>query len=59
MFYRNQTDYDIDQAAKVARKLARENFAAGKPYENPYSKGDVIHYAYELEWDIVSGKFEK
>jgi len=44
------TDYDIEQAARVARRLARENFAAGKAYENPYSPTDVIHFTYETEW---------
>lgn len=44
------TDWDIEQAARVARNLARENFAAGKPYENPYSEHDVMHHTYRAEW---------
>lgn len=50
MYNMSHTDWDIDQAAKVARKLACENFAAGKPYENPYSKSDVMHFTYETAW---------
>lgn len=45
-----QTDFDIEAAGRVARRLARENFAAGKAYENPYSRSDVIHFTYESEW---------
>lgn len=50
MYNMSHTDYDIEMAAQKARKLARENFEAGKPYENPYSTGDVIHYTYASEW---------
>lgn len=54
MFYYSQTDYDIEMAGRKARERAREDFAAGKTYENPYSPTDVIHYDYEMEWKILS-----
>lgn len=55
----NQTDYDIDQAAKKAAALAKENYLAGKTYENPYDKTDVIHFTYESTWRLlVSGRIQ-
>ena len=54
MFYRTQTDYDIEMSGRKARERAREDFAAGKEYENPYDKCDVIHYTYEMEWHFLS-----
>ncbi len=54
MFYRTQTDYDIEAAGREARKRAREDFEAGKPYENPYSRTNVIHFDYEMEWEFLS-----
>ena len=46
----SHTYYDIEMAGRKAREKAREDFAAGKPYENPYSPTDVIHFTYETEW---------
>lgn len=55
----NHTDYDIDQAAKRAAKLAKENYLAGKNYENPYSETDVIHFSYQSTWRLLeSGKLK-
>lgn len=52
--YRTQTDYDIEMAGREARKRAREDFEAGKSYENPYSPTDVIHFDYAYEWKNLS-----
>lgn len=49
--YPSLTDLAIEAAGRKAEALARENFEAGKPYENPYSTGDVIHYTYESTWN--------
>lgn len=54
MYNMSHTDYDIEMAAQKARERAREDFEAGKPYENPYSEWDVIHYSYAAAWEFHS-----